>query len=58
MMQINSYSLDKDTEKRRALAKAYSLLIKLAEDLETTSSETSQDKEDTVPLQQNTPSGQ
>jgi len=58
MMQINFYSLDQDTEKRRALAKVYSLLIKLAEDIETASPETCQNEEDAVPSQQNTPSGQ
>lgn len=58
MMQANFYPLDNDIERRRALAKIYSLLIKLAEEIENAPSETSQVEEDSVPLKQNIPSGQ
>ncbi|MBI5932707.1 MAG: hypothetical protein HY867_03280 [Chloroflexi bacterium] len=58
MMPVNFYPLDNDTERRRALAKIYSLLIKLTEEIENASSETNQGKEDTAPLKQNIPPGQ
>lgn len=59
MIQISFPPLDIDTEKRRALAKVYSLLIKLAEEKESVHMETSQEiKEASAPLKNNIPTGQ
>ncbi|MCB9112215.1 MAG: hypothetical protein H6634_13310 [Anaerolineales bacterium] len=56
MIQNNFLSPDKDAEKRQALAKIYSLLIKLAEDVDAPRSETKQEeKEVPAPLKENIP---
>ena len=55
----NFYPLDKDIERRRALAKVYALLIKLAEETENVHSDKNQEKEEvSVPLKNNIPPGQ
>jgi hypothetical protein len=56
MTQIFFPPLDKDVERRRALAKIYSLLIKLAEEKELTLAEANQDKSAPEPLKNNIPS--
>lgn len=55
MVQINLPPLDLEAEKRRALAKIYSLLIKLAEEKETISIEPDQEQELLEPLKTNNP---
>ena len=58
MMQTNFSPLDKDIEKRQALAKIYSLLIKLAEEVENESPKLNQQEENSEPLKNNNPTGQ
>lgn len=55
MIQVNLPPLDLEAEKRKALAKVYSLLIKLAEENEATSTETDQNEEILEPLKTNIP---
>jgi hypothetical protein len=55
-MVPNSFPLlDSDAERRRVLAKVYSLLIKLAEETEAISSETNQNQATPEPLKDNIP---
>ena len=55
MTQLNSSPLDTDAERRRALAKIYSLLIKLVEEKQAISIETDLEQEDPEPLKTNNP---
>lgn len=55
MIQINLPPLDLEADKRKALAKIYSLLIKLAEEEKTASVEIDQNEEILEPLKTNTP---
>lgn len=55
MIQVNLPPLNLEAEKRKALAKVYSLLIKLAEENEATSAEADQGKEILEPLKTNNP---
>ena len=58
MMQINNQPIDQDTEIRRALAKVYALLIKLAKEVEKMPSEVQQKDDVSAPLKKNIPAGQ
>ncbi|MBE7433122.1 MAG: hypothetical protein HS100_04350 [Anaerolineales bacterium] len=55
MVQVNLPPLDLEAEKRKALAKVYSLLIKLAEEKEITSAEIDSVEEVLEPLKTNNP---
>lgn len=55
MIQIRFPPLDKDVERQRALAKIYSLLIKLAETKESTALEIDHDEATPAPLKNNIP---
>ena len=58
MMRINNQPIDQDTERRRALAKVYALLLKLAKEVEKVQSEERQDDAVSAPLKNNIPAGQ
>ena len=49
---------DEATRRKQALAKVYSLLIKLAEEKEKKTADVVNEKEATVPLKSNIPTGQ